>query len=269
MSRFKVGETVYMGRGQYQKELIVAKVIDNPLLPIFQYSFEAPNDGFACGEQSLRKRPNDSDLKISQCYKENYSKENVTRVNTIGSALRRVIDEESSGLFDSETPTLKTFDDFRVDFRPDLRLVKWLVKYADNRLIVHVGSGQGHLVTMLRQANNWLGRNAIGIEPNINKEEWLKWRISRDGANADINEILDGRVEDYEQMLKDMGKDRILLLIARPKVNDFVSSTFNLMPNGMELLYIDTDEPFFVNDFTVLTHEGISEDNELIYSIIK
>lgn len=269
MSRFKVGETVYMGRGLHQKELVVARVIDNPLLPIFQYSFEAPNNGFACGEQSLRKHPDDPDLRLNECWKENHSKENVTRVNTIGSALRRVIDEDSSGLFGSETPTLKTFDDFRVDFKPDLKLVKWLVKYADNRLIVHVGSGQGHLVTMLRQANNWLDRNAIGIEPNINKQEWLKWRISRDGANADVNEILDGRIEDYEKLLTDMGKDRVLLVIARPKIKDFVSTTFNLMPKGMELLYIDTAEPFFVNEFTKLTHEGVSEDSELIYSVIK
>jgi hypothetical protein len=70
MSRFKVGQTVYMDRGDKMRTLVVARVIDNPNIPLFQYSFEEPNDGFACGEQSIRAEVDGVDLIIRDCYKE-------------------------------------------------------------------------------------------------------------------------------------------------------------------------------------------------------
>jgi len=68
MSRFKVGQTVYMGRDKTLITLIVKRVIKNPLLPIRQYGFEAPNDGFICGEQSIRKSINGKDLRVRDCF---------------------------------------------------------------------------------------------------------------------------------------------------------------------------------------------------------
>jgi len=68
MSRFKVGQTVYMGRGIKLKTLVVKQVFENPLLPIRQYGFEAPNDGFICGEQSIRATINGNDLRVKDCF---------------------------------------------------------------------------------------------------------------------------------------------------------------------------------------------------------
>lgn len=265
MSRFNKGQTVYSGRGDKMQTLVVARVIDNHLLPIFQYTFEAPNDGWACGEQSLRETANGADLKMSECLKPNHIKNNVARVNTMASALRKVVGEDESGL---DILKLSVFDDFRVDFKPDLHLVKWLVKYANGRIIIHVGSGQGHLVNMIKIQGK--GR-AIGIEPNIDKMEWIKWRLHRDDmSNIDINEILDGRVEDYAKLLTDMGKDKVLVIIARPKVMDFVETTYNLMPKGMEMLYVTQESVNLIaRPCKLLDPEGCSEDNEVIYSLIK
>ena len=69
MSRFKKGQVVWSGRDEHERELTVARVINNPLIPIRQYTFEAPNDGFACGEQSLRENQDDEDLKLRDCFK--------------------------------------------------------------------------------------------------------------------------------------------------------------------------------------------------------
>lgn len=65
-SRFVKGQTVYMGRGDTLKELVVEDVIENPMLPIRQYSFEGK--GFVCGEQSIRATKDGRDLKLGECF---------------------------------------------------------------------------------------------------------------------------------------------------------------------------------------------------------
>lgn len=265
MSRFSKGQTVWMGRGNHQREMVVAKVHNNSFLPILQYSFEAPHDGFVCGEQSIRDTADGADLRIRDCFKDDHKKETAIRINTIASAKRHVIDAEPFALEN-------VFSDTQVDFKPDLKLCKWLTNYANGKLIIHVGSGQGHLVNMLKMCR----AKAIGIEPNIDKEEWIKWRLQNDGMNNfDINEILQGTVENYANLIKSVNTNAILI-IACPKVKDFVRTTISIMPFGMELIYISTDDlPFVMNDpyinkeVKLLAHEGISENNESMYSIIK
>ncbi len=271
MSKFKKGDTVWMGRGDKAKKMIVDRVIDNHLIPIYQYTFEAPHNGFACGEQSIRKTENGADLKLSDCYKKSKDKEATVRINTIASAKRTLIEPDDFGVGNF-------FKNIKVDFKPSLDLAKWIVDYAQNRLIIHVGAGQGHLVRMLKMRQG----KAIGIEPNLNKMAWIEQRINNDrgSVNFDVNEMLEGEVEDYKSLISSLGKNnQAILVIARPKVKDFVKSTLSIMPSGMELLYATTDElPFVQNDpylangaskIELLNHNGVSEDNESIYSIIK
>ena len=52
--RYKKGQTVIYVKGGEEVEIVIERVVDNPLVPIFQYGFEAPNDGFVCGEQDIR-----------------------------------------------------------------------------------------------------------------------------------------------------------------------------------------------------------------------
>lgn len=267
MSRFKVGQTVYYGRGEKMKTLVVAKVHKNPLIPVRQYTFEAPNDGWGCGEQSLRKTPDGADLRLRDCFVDD---ETVvpTRINTIASAKRNPIMMDRVEQFGDVS---KLFGDSDVFFRPDLKLVDWLKKYANGRMIIDVGSGQGHLVTMLKRS----GARAMGIEPNFNREVWLKFR----GFDGDINEILPHKIEDtfIKTLINSLGKDQAILVFARPCHSNFVYNGIYNMPKGMEALYITLPENLddyddlggFKEDAKLLSHEGISEDNEVIYSIVR
>ena len=68
--RFTAGQTVYMNRGDNLRTLVVKAAHKNPLIPIRQYEFEAPNDGFLYGEQSIRKTIGGKDLKMRDCFVE-------------------------------------------------------------------------------------------------------------------------------------------------------------------------------------------------------
>lgn len=271
MARFKVGQTVYSGRGDKEKAMVVARVIKNPLIPIHQYTFEAPHDGFACGEQSIRAKSDNPDLKLRDCFVDDGS-EVPTAFNTMASAFRKPImmDRLESGI---DVGSL--FSDSDVFFRPDLKLVEWLKNYANGRMIIDVGCGQGHLVTMLKR----VGARAMGFEPNFNKTEWLKWRMinTNPKADLDVNEILSYRIQDTftKKLIESLGKDQAILVFARPCHSDFVEVGIRNMPEGMEALYITVPENLdlyndlgrFKKDAVLLKHEGVSEDNEVIYSI--
>jgi len=273
MARFKVGQTVYSGRGDNEKKMVVARVIKNPLIPIHQYTFEAPYDGFASGEQSIRAKSDSPDLKLRDCFVDDGS-EVPTRINTIASATRKSImmDRLEGGM---DVGTL--FDDSDIFFRPDLKMVKWLKERANGRLIMDIGSGQGHLVNMLKRE----GARAMGIEPNINKQEWIKWRMTHrySGEEIDVNEVMDYRVQDtfVKKLIESLGKDQVMLVFARPCHSDFVEVGIRNMPEGMEALYITVPENLdihndlgrFKQDAVLLDHEGVSEDDEVVYSIIR
>lgn len=256
MSRFKVGQTVYMGRGDKMRTLVVARVIKNPMIPIRQYTFEAPNDGFACGEQSIRAKIEGRDLKISECILKDKTAEIL--VNTMASAMSTKVDIPNE---------LNSFKNMAVSFNPDFEFCKWLGERANGRLIIHVGSSQGHLVNMLKRKYP----RTIGIEPNISKTEWLKWRALR-GYNIEVNEILEQDVAATTKMINTLGKDKVLLVIACPNKYDFTLETFNIMSEGMELILIENkDNQFKTSSFNkeLLEHKGSSEENVLVYSIIK
>ena len=268
-SRFKKGQTVFMD----ERELVIKKVHKNPLIPIYQYSFEAPNDGFACGEQSLRAKSTDRDLTLSECFVDDGS-EVPTVFNTIASARRHPImmDRLEGGMDVGEL-----FADSDIFFRPDLKMVRWLKERANGRMIIDVGSGQGHLVTMLKRE----GARAMGFEPNINKEEWIKWRMldTHHTDSIDVNEIMTYRIQDTfaKKLIESLGKDQVMLVFARPCHSDFVEVSIRNMPEGMEAIYITVPENLdlyndlgrFEDGAELLEHDGMSEDSEVVYSIIR
>ena len=114
-AKFKKGQTVFSGRGKDEKAMVVARVIKNPLIPIHQYSFEAPNDGYACGEQSIRAKSDNPDLTLGECLLED---DTAVRINTIASAMRQPVNSDDEGFGD-------ILKDTNVAFRPDLNMVKW------------------------------------------------------------------------------------------------------------------------------------------------
>tara|TARA_R110000796_G_scaffold170446_1_gene287342 strand:- start:206 stop:1006 length:801 start_codon:yes stop_codon:yes gene_type:complete len=259
MSRFKKGDTVYDGRGENLRELIIAKVHRNFLIPITQYTFEAPYDGFACGEQSIRGTKDGRDLTMSECLVDD--KEDVFRVNTIASARRTVIGEAESCL---NMPEFQFFDRCRVDFKPSLGMCKWIRDYAEGRMIIHIDSGQGHLVRMLKMAK----AKAMGIEKYINKEEWIKWRKLDDpnGWHNDINEILQGTIQQQSRLIETLG-NKALLVFARPKDSESLNYAINNFFGKSEILLIETGDLNDTDPWKKLEHEGVSEDNEVVYSL--
>ena len=96
-NKFKVGQTVYMDRGDKMRELVIARVIDNPLIPIYQYAFEAPHDGFVCGEQDIRANEDDDDLRLRDVIQDQDDLV-ATKMNTILSAKRNTMRAEKFGL---------------------------------------------------------------------------------------------------------------------------------------------------------------------------
>lgn len=237
-----------MGRGESLKEMVVARVIKHPLVPVYQYSFEAPNDGFACGEQSIRATKDGRDLTMSEVIQKD---EAPSTINTIASAKRRVIDFEEFGL-------AVPFSDAQVSFKPSLSFCDWTRRYADGRVIFHIWSGQGNFVSMLKMK----GARAIGIEPDFDKSTWIKWRTSHDGRIPDINEILEGDVDRYKSLFLPGG---VLAIFTNPKRN--VEWALQFIPKEVEVLVISKTTPSL--PATIIPHEGVSEGDEQVYKLIR
>lgn len=257
MARFKVGQKVWMGRGEHLRELVVAKVHKNPLIPIHQYTFEAPNDGFACGEQSIRATKNGRDLKLSECFVDDQEAE--FRINTIASAKRHIIDEQMEGF-----PKMKAFENTRVRFKPSMQMCSWIKDYANGRLIMHVDSGQGHFVRMMKMVR----AKAVGIEPLINKEVWMEQRMLHDGArwDGDVNEVIAREFKDTLNIIKGL-KDNVILVFTRPKRRDNLKLAIEEFMGKCEIWLIAKKTDSDLAAWEVLEHEGTSEDDEVIYSL--
>lgn len=258
MARFKKGQTVYRGRGNHLRELVVAKVHKNPLLPIHQYTFEPPHDGFACGEQSLRATADGPDLKLRDCFVDD-EHETETWINTLMHAGRETFRAEEHGV-------TKIFEDCDLRFRPSYQFCEWLRDYADGRMIIHVGSGQGHLVNML----NMVKAKVMGLEPNYNVMEAIKFRMNR-GQSPNINEVLPWDVVRAKGLIQKMSENA-MLVFARPRHDDLVEEGIDLMPEGMEALYINTPDNLeylgkHADCMVRVEHKGQTEDDEIVYSI--
>lgn len=253
-----------MGRGHNMQMLTVKAVIDNPAIPVYQYSFEEVD--YKCGEQSLRSEPDGPDLKISDCPKDTSEDDfefdsNAARINTASMMLRSPIDLGEAGIANIMPGN--------IFFKPSFEMVKWIKNYAGDRLIMDIGAGQGHLVRMLKK----VGAKAMGIEPNYDPEMHRNYLLSK-GIFPDPNEMLPWTVFDAKKLIGDLGS-RALFIFARPCHSDFVEEGLGYMQKGSEALYITVpgnmeeynDLGRFRSKAKQIQHEGVSEDNEIVYSV--
>lgn len=256
-AKFKVGQTVYMGRGDKMQTLVVEKVHKNPLLPIHQYTFEGHN--FACGEQSIRATPDGRDLTMKECFVED--KEMEFRVNTFANGLKGIVGEREAGMHSN----MSTFDSVRVNFRPDIEMCDWFKNYANGRLIMHVDSGQGHFVRMLKQFSK---ARVTGIERYVNKELMLDLRHNLRGFVGDeLNEILQGDLKRWHGLVEKLG-DKVVLVFTRPKDNKNLNYAINNFMGKCEILLVGLPVANWESDtWQIIDHKGQSEDNELVYSL--
>lgn len=186
-----------------------------------------------------------------------------TRLNTTAITTRNPISLDDWGLQGNMTGGLF--------FKPDLKFVEWLVNYADGRVIVDVGAGQGHLVRMIKQ----VGGRSVGLEPNFNAEAYREYCLSG-GYMPELNEILPMTIQQAKGIVSGMGK-KALLVFARPCHSDFVEYGLTIMSDQTEALYITVPENLeryndlgmYKKNAVLISHEGISEDNEIVLSIKK
>ena len=251
MSLFKKGDVVYMGK----QRLVVKKVIDNPLLPCYQYTFKGTN--MACACQVLSDTLNGERYKLSDDFKEDNEDKVQTIINTTANLKNNVIAEVALGI--------------NVFFKPDFVFCNWLKEYAGDRMIIDVGCGQGHFLRMMKRT----GIKIIGLEPNFDHMAYMISKTLR-GSNFDPNEILPWDIERAKNLIQGL-KNKVLLVFARSCHSNFVVKGIdNLLPT-QEALYITVPENlelyndlgFYRKRAVLLDHKGTSEDGEVVYSITK
>jgi len=149
-------------------------------------------------------------------------------------------------------------------FQPDVDFVKWLIKYADGRLMIDCGAGSGYTTALI----NHLGGKCIAIEPNYTEERNMFWRSKGFQFHVFFKK------SEEESIIRDIPDGKALLLFARPCHSSFVYDTITKnMPVGMEALYISHKDNYKFDlrdiEYTELKHEGTSRSNEFVLSIKK
>lgn len=147
-------------------------------------------------------------------------------------------------------------------FIPDTTMLKWLKEYANGRLILDIGSGDGHITRSLHK----LGAKVMGLEP-------LAEYNGMEFVNTGVR-IMPWKIEEHPTFFVGRG-DKVLLLFARPCHSDFVSKTLDMKDPETEALYITLPENLIeYNDLgkhhdkaVLVNHEGISKDREVVYSV--
>lgn len=153
-------------------------------------------------------------------------------------------------------------------FIPDQEMLEWIVKYANGRLIIDVGCGQGDLGIELTKNK---GR-VLGIDPFINLNVFMRKRI-QEGVSFNILPV---GVQDKmsTSILSKLPPDSVMYLVARPCHSNFVVDLLN-MKRSSELLYITLEQNLtlyddlgpYKGDAVQIFPEGNSHDNEVFYSI--
>jgi hypothetical protein len=143
-------------------------------------------------------------------------------------------------------------------FKPTPRWIEWLVNYAQGRLIIDVGCGDGHLLKTL-VVHGYTG--IIGVDPYVSEEtafDFIKQRIH----------LLTFKAEECKLITE---HDKSLLVIARPCHNGFVADTLRANA-GNEVLYVSnptnvpTDIP---DDFMAVSLNAPPCPEEATYKIVR
>lgn len=263
MSLYKVGDTAYID----DAEVIVDGVHTHPMIPCYRYTFEPPHDGFACACNILSATPGGPKHRLSEDYvdddmdeadfEESVDQAVNSHLNALAAGMGGIIEEEALGA--------------HVFFKPSIGFCDWLTKYADGRMILDVGCGQGHLIDMLKRA----GAKVMGLEPQFDPMKHMAATLFR-GRDWNPNEILPWTVKRAENFIQQSG-DNLLLVFARPSHSGFVEEGLDVMVSGQEALYITVPENLdkyndlgeYRDQAVLLQHGGTSEDNEVVYSVTK
>lgn len=157
-------------------------------------------------------------------------------------------------------------------FKPNTEMVKWIIKYANNRIIIDAGSGKKFLLSQQLIKNG--AKKVIAVDLDIDMNEMMKLRMMHQELLLNISfHVLPGDINKFKDFYS--GDQKMLMIFARPCHSDWVEKTLNNKGKNVEALYITVPENLEKYDdlgtwrkkSKLLKHEGSSADKEVVYSI--
>lgn len=158
-------------------------------------------------------------------------------------------------------------------FKPDSKFINWIVDYANDRMILDVGSGDGHIMRALHNAGHV---KIVGVDPFVNYMDFMKKAMKECGQSLQVipSEVDSEIVNKFINGIGEQGKE-ILVLLCRPCHHPFLTKyTCDLAKlNHVEVLYIGLPENVYGDldrygfKYTQIEHEGTSEENEIVLKI--
>ena len=229
----------------------------NAMTRIFMYSFYDKN--ICVGEIHLKKNKTSKRLRISDCmWDEGTKRRELIEEGFIGNKISmegiREYDRLPSTIF----------------FRPDKTFIEWIVEYANGRIIVDIGCGSCRVTEKLKDA----GARIIGVDPFTSMSNIAAMNMKRLRQGQDIINVLPMRIEECKDLIQNNSQE-ILMLFARPCHSDFVENALDMKNSNTEALYITVPVNFdkyddlgeFRDRANLVSHKGISADNETVWSI--
>lgn len=161
-------------------------------------------------------------------------------------------------------------------FKPNTKFIKWLIKHANGRTIIDAGAGEKFQLSQQLLENGCT--KVVAVDPVINYNEYMKWRMLSMSSGSDIRvsfHVIVSEIQKWNDLYCQGQGDKMLLVFARPCHSDFVEEALALKGDDVEALYITVPENLekyndlgeFRKRATLLEHEGSSADNEVVYSI--
>lgn len=157
-------------------------------------------------------------------------------------------------------------------FKPNTEFVKWLIEYANGRMILDVGCGETFPLTKQLIANG--APTVVSIDPYLDMNHYVDYRLlNHDKFIKGSYHGMQARIQDMEVLFS---SDReILMIFARPCHSLFVYDAISMKGPNVEVLYITKPENIeeyadvgeYINTATLLKHKGSSADDEVVYSI--
>lgn len=153
-------------------------------------------------------------------------------------------------------------------FKPNSDFVKWLIAYANGRIIIDIGCGERFQLIQQMHANGYT--KTVGIDPAISMQELELQRIKH-GFGLGYH-ILPGTGQRWKDMFQ---MKNALMLFVRPCHSNFVEECLDLKGDDVEVLYITVPDNIdryddlgaWRNKAKLIQHEGTSADKEIVYSI--
>lgn len=157
-------------------------------------------------------------------------------------------------------------------FKPNTELVKWLIEYARDRIIIDAGCGEKFLLSQQLIKNG--ATRVVAIDPQIDFNAYMMWRqLNMDRRYISFH-IMPKKIQDIPELIQNKYQE-ILLVFARPCHSNWVEESLNLKGENVEALYITVPQNIEEYDdlgvwkekAVLLEHKGSSADKEVIYSI--